>query len=70
LLAARAASGNATALLPKSVMNSRASFDHLVGERQQFSRKFYSECLGGPEIEYKLQFSRSLNRQIRGSCAF
>jgi hypothetical protein len=48
--AARAASGQAVAP-PSSVMNSRVSFDDLVGKRKQLRRYIKAQHLGGLEID-------------------
>ena len=38
--------------------------DHLVGERKQRRRDFESECLGCSEIEHKLEFTGTHDRQV------
>src|SRR6266508_2526292 len=64
---ARAPSGHAVAALPpSSVMNSRRSFDHLVGNREQAWRKRQAECLGSLEIEDQLELGRLYDGQIGG----
>jgi hypothetical protein len=37
----------------------RASFDHLVGNREQLGRDFEAECLGGHNIDDQLVLGRS-----------
>src|SRR5262249_8112701 len=43
-----------------------ASFDHLVGAREQRGRDSQAESLGGPPIDNKLEFCGLLNRQVSG----
>src|ERR1700686_3391507 len=38
--------------------------DHLGGDRDQQPRHSEAEHLGGPEVDYHLEFGRELNRQI------
>src|SRR5260370_32925308 len=45
-------------------MNSRRSFDHLVGEREQRWRNFDADCLGGVHIDEELDLGDLLNWQV------
>jgi hypothetical protein len=47
-----------------------ASFDHLVGGYEQGRWHSEAKCLGGLEIDDKLEISRLLDRQISWPCAF
>ena len=44
----------------------RSLLDHLVGGGEQLIGNGEAERLRGLEIEHQLEFSRTLNRQIRG----
>ena len=43
-------------------------FDHLVGAREQRWWDFEAECLGGVEIEHKLEFRGRLNGKVARRC--
>src|SRR5215831_16925315 len=45
-------------------MNSPASFDQLVGEREQLPRNGKAERLGGLEVQDHLELGRKLNGKI------
>src|SRR6516162_10934973 len=45
------------------------SFDHLVGAQQERLRNGQAECLGGREIDDKLESGWLLDRNITGLCA-
>jgi hypothetical protein len=51
-------------------MNSRRSFDQLVGAGEQRRRHLKAERPGGPEVDHKLIFSRCLHRQVGRLLAF
>src|SRR5258706_14710640 len=51
-------------------MNSRRSFDHLVGEREQRWRNFDAECLGSVQIDEELDLGDLLNWQVGRLVAF
>src|SRR5260370_20094871 len=63
---ARAASGHAAAAPATSVMNSRRSFDNLVGEDVQLRRDRHPERVGCLAIDDQLEQRRLLNRQVGG----
>jgi hypothetical protein len=47
-------------------MNSRRSFDHLVGACEERRRDFDAERLGGLKIDHQIELDRQLDRQIGG----
>src|SRR5262245_17212057 len=49
---------------------STSSFDHLIGERQEFWRKLDTERLGGLQINDQLEFGWLLDGQLAGMSAF
>src|SRR4051812_8433297 len=49
-------------------MNSRRSFDHLVGAQEERLRDRQSECLGGSKIEDELELGRLLDREVGRLC--
>src|SRR5260370_28348358 len=63
---ARAASGHAAAAPATSVMNSRRSFDNLVGEDVQLRRDRHPERVGCLAIDDQLEQRRLLNRPVGG----
>ena len=62
---ARAASGDAAAALPSSVMNSRrVLLDHLVGARDDCCWKLDTDRRGGFEVDGEVVLGRCLHRQV------
>src|SRR5712691_4696792 len=47
----------------------RASFDHLVGKREQRRRQFETKRPGGSQVDHELVFGRLLERQLAGLLA-
>src|SRR5215813_3742396 len=45
---------------------STPSLDHLTGEREEIVGDFQSERPRGPQVDYKLEFGRLMDRQLRG----
>src|SRR5215467_2236882 len=61
----RAASGQAAAP-PNSAMNSRRSFDYLVGKQKERVRDREPNCFRGLEVDGQLEFDRLLHGQVGG----
>src|SRR5262249_32658365 len=59
-----------SALPRKRPNSSRASFDHLVGERQQVGRNREAERAGGIEVDHQLEFGRLQHWQVDGLRGF
>ena len=53
----------------RASQQNNALFDHLVGARQKRFRDSQAECLGGREVDDKLELGRLLDRYIGGLCA-
>src|SRR5215475_14380269 len=66
---ARATIGH-TGALPSPRGTSGGSLDHLVGGRQQRFRDGEAECLGGLEIDDKINFCDLLHREVGRLVAF
>jgi hypothetical protein len=60
----RAASGQAAAAPPSSDMNSRVSFNHLLGAREQRRRHSEPKRAGGRKIDDELEPGRLHRRQV------
>src|SRR4029450_14161743 len=65
---AQLAKGHFTAP-PSREMNSRRSFDHLVGAQEKGFRDRQPDCLGSRQIDDKIELGRLLDRDIGGGCA-
>src|SRR5262249_22578589 len=61
---ARTASGHAAAAPPSSDMNSRRSFDQLIGAQQERFRDRQPEPLGGGQIDDEIELDRLFNRKL------
>jgi hypothetical protein len=61
---ARAATGQDATAPPSSDMNSRRSFDHLIGTQQDRGRQLDADRLGGLQVDRHHEFRSLLNRQV------